>query len=515
MVLGLGCWKPQGQQDSMIQLYIGERDYSNRLDITSIKLTDTIKPLGDLLTFKLNLNVTRGDTLPQTEEVAKLYFYPDFDPVADPTATDRQLRFLGVIKTINFTWNGGFEVDLDIEAQDPTIFLERKYISGTVIDGVSSGTASGLAIKQILTSYAPGFAAHVLEFEDGESLEVEPQDFDFVKVTEAIQRYADMTERVWWVDTDLFIHYVTPFTNLASAPIFRYNADTEQNYGGLRVSISSSELRNVTIFKDYSIQSGNFYYEGGGSDVFSVTLNGTQGTTERYSLTRGEPVSLDDITVEIETSAGSGSYDTWTPRFEVDQPEDAEGQPGNIKEYFVAFRGNTSYIRFPKAWSSTTAGANSLHNRLAKIQYKYVYKTAVPALGREVYSISEMKRRERQYNTTLATGEYEYVTPLSGRIFKSLDDLINETNRTFRYFAWPRVNGSFIVRGEQSAFRTWKAGQTFEVSSNAMGLYDIEEWVKSGHTTKKALRVFVTQVDTSFINGEEAEYIISFSNVPN
>ena len=499
----------------MIQFYIGEKDYSDRMDIDSIKLTDTSKPLGDLLTIKLGLDISRGDIIPQTEEIVRLYFYPDFDPATDPTATDRQLRFRGVIKTINFTWYGGYNVDLDIEAQDLTVFLERKYISGTVIDGVSSGTASGLAIKQLLTDYAPGITAHVLEFEDGESLEVEPQDFDFVKITEAIQRYADMTQRIWWLDYDLFIHYITPFTNYSSSPIHTYNADTEANFGGLRLSISTSELRNVTIFKDFSIQSGNYYYEGGANDVFSVTLNGTQGTTERFSLTRGEPVSLDDITVQIEDAAGSGVYDTWTPRFEVDQPESTEGQPGNIKEYFVAFRGNNSYIRFPKAWSSTSAGANSLHNRLAKINYKYVYKTAIPSQGRDVYSISEMKRRERQYNVTLATGEYEYVTPLSGRIFKSLDDLTTESNRTFRYYAWPRVEGSFVVRGELSTSRTWKANQTFFITSTAMALYDVEQWVKSNYTTKKPLRVYVTKVDTKFINNEEAEYAIGFSSVPN
>ena len=123
-----------------------------------------------------------------------------------------------------------------VECIDYTRDLDRKLIFESYVD-----QKGGDIIKDIITKYTTGFTT--ANVDDG--LKIKEIAFDFVQVSEALTKIAEICKFEWYIDYDKDIHFFNSFLN--SAP-FQLD-DDQANYKDLIINTDISQLRNRIFIK--------------------------------------------------------------------------------------------------------------------------------------------------------------------------------------------------------------------------------------------------------------------------
>ena len=128
-----------------------------------------------------------------------------------------------------------------VECIDHTRDLDKKLVFESYID-----QKGGNIIKDIINKYTTGFTTDNVN--DG--LEIKEIAFDFVQVSEALTKIAEICKFEWYIDYDKDIHFFNSFLN--SAP-FQLD-DDQANYKDLVLNKNISQLRNRIYIKSSAIK---------------------------------------------------------------------------------------------------------------------------------------------------------------------------------------------------------------------------------------------------------------------
>lgn len=510
-----------------LTITIGGRNYSPSSDYvlqgsgyevggfswSTLRVEDTMAATGDLCTLEGYFG--RASNIPVTEEEITIVFASD--------DVDSYTVFGGVVEEVGIALVSHEFVKVTIHARDYSKWLDRKLVQGVFTDA----TANGM-VTSIVNTFASGFTTTNVVAEPGFA-DMLPKNFNFIPASEAIQEIADQVNAVWFIDQDRDVHFhAAENESVNIAPLSNYDVDNETEAGNLEFSKNSADIQNALIIKDFHLRGPNIVYEpsadetsgGTGWSVGFVVDNTDEGVAKDRKLNlRYTPYDLDDLTFERNTGSGFTEITAVWDTVSAATPGGGSMSTSRVYVNPGTRSGGGAFIK----WAFDLSVGNAV-----RVSYRPLLGNPWPEVSREPFSISEFARREAQGGRT-SDGIYERLVNFRDLEFggtNPVESLLTFSNYIMRFRAWPRTEGSFECRStantEWGVKHAWKAGQTFQLTSEAFDIFDLNTWSKNGGATAdppldKAefpVTCWVTSVRITVLNTDELLYRVQFSSNP-
>ena len=466
-------------------------------DWTKLTIQDIMAPTGDLASISGTFQYPRDlpSKYPETETEMVISF--SNGDVSDDDYIAEHTLFGGVVETVDVKLIGRNVTDISVDARDYTKWMDQKLVSGVFTE--SNG---GAMVNSILSTFTTGFSNAGVTY-TGDIL---PKVFNFVPVSEAIQEIADTCQCSWYVNADRVVHFLSFADADNAAPMSLYNVDTEMDVGNLQLTRTTENIQNGLIIKDFFLRSTNIFYEPG-NHAFPVDDTGididTQAAGKRVVLTY-LPYDLDEFTFEVNETPGADTWVSKTPQW--DSTANTIGVD-DLNDNFVyvnpGHRSSNAFVR----WGFDVAAGSDV-----RVSYRPLITGPFPEIAREPHSITEFARRESAGGRT-SDGIYERLISFNDLEFTGTDPiqaLIDFGSVLLSFHAWPHLEGTFETTSDK--YHGWRAGQTFQMVSNAFDIYDLGQYVRSGRTVKQPVTLWVKAVRIKPLAHDLLHYKITFTN---
>jgi hypothetical protein len=161
---------------------------------------------------------------------------PDTDDEVVITMESGEKLFGGYIITTQLSTKQTGSVMANISCVDYARLLDRNLTHDTFQDMTDSEI-----INELVTTYCPGFGITTTNVIEG--VTIDQIQFNYIQISQALRRIADLTGRNWYIDYSKDIHYFPLATNAAP-----FNIDdspsTYYDYESLTISKDASQLKN-------------------------------------------------------------------------------------------------------------------------------------------------------------------------------------------------------------------------------------------------------------------------------
>lgn len=387
-----------------IQFLIGGVDYTNYVDLKSVKIASNITVSQDTCTFDINIP-KRSIARPMGGQEIKI-------------KNGSVVEFGGVILSPHEIALATDQMLYQIQCKDYTYWLDKKLVVNTY-DNYTAGNI----VKDIISKFASGFTSNNVQGA-GSSFFMSQIKFDHVAPSKAIGTLADDTGFQWWVDYYKDVHFSPVMTNPSPLPGNYLYPDTDtKSYSDLEFDEDVSQVRNQIYLQGFKIPA-----------IYTVTQTfTTDGQTTTYYTTYEPNHYLTKIVVKLNGSVVSCDLDI------------AGGLPNsqlaNGKCYI--YYKNMSY-----RWNVALAAGQTL-------TITYYPMLEMINMYNDPVAMAEMKKRDLQ------DGVYEYA--IRDQQLTSVDQTLAKTRGQLELYkyAYPHYSGDF-----NSFLQGWQAGQYFYLTSS-------------------------------------------------
>ena len=440
----------------LLTVTISGFDVTAYVNVPTLRITNGMAARADTSTLHLSIPTKNtGKVFPLAGSVLRVSYNSNDE-------------FSGVIQSVSSILKTPTLYDVTVTAADFSVLLNTH----PVVKGKYPSQSAGERMREILSEFAPAFAANTSYIEDGPT--IGESSYNYQTISSVLDGIAQAVGYFWYVDTGGAIHFFdqSTFESPLSADYGNtLDADGNEVLGGVSITEDVAGLHNVVIVKDYGVRSSRKWTDHYKSD----------GAQSFYRLGM-LPFSLDDVDVQIRPP---GAADWQTMFTQVDPLQTEQGG--------VAGPDNTGYICFVNQGFRFPEDKVPPLGTDIKVQYNPVMPQQIRvAMDRD--SIAEMKRREAGYNN----GEHRAVVSVPDIIAYDTAPVDLYAHRILSQQAWPVYSGSFTTW----RITGWKAWQYFDLLSASRKVWDWKAYVQSGYTNPQPIRMVVTSVTTKFTPGD-------------
>lgn len=443
-----------------IAFTIGGVDYTSRLDIKSIEITDGLPSRSDSLSFTISL---------RTSEITGSGPYPPQGAQVVSLTVNNVKEFEGVISSVSVTPRvGNLEtLDYSCSATDYTKFLDRKLIAKIKI----AGNYAGAIARSLIQEHAPEFSTHNIQ--DG--FPVPEQSFDYEPLSSIVDKLAQSVGYSWYVDFDKNVHFFSAISK--PAPVSVIDLDSDLTIGNINYSEDVTRIKNRLYIKDASVRSGskrNDTYVADGRQTFFPLF--------------APPYDHTDIAVTVDGVAVETRPDPLTS---------SEGELAGGAGFAFSCIINQG-IRF---------GTDNIppSGSFVDIEYNPTQQGEFVDVLEDVDSIRMMSAREG------SSGVYEHVVSLPDFRVTDMSPLVAVGMLILDRLAWPIVSGTL----ETLQVQGWHSGQSFTLQSSERGLYDTKSLWKLGIkvSPKMYIQSVTKRINVTTNGAYMMQNTVQFSNI--
>lgn len=387
-----------------IQFLIGNQDYTNLIDLSSLKISSNIAVTKDTANFDVIIG-RQAKPRPKGGQEIKIL-------------NGATTEFGGVLVNPKELALAPDTMQYQTQCRDYVYWLDKRVVTNTY-----TGYTIGNMVKDIVANFTSGFTSNNVQG-TGASFLLSEKKFDHVPPSQAIKALADAVAFQWYVDYLKDVHF-GPITTIPS-PLPNNLLDVDNDttsYGDLEFDEDVSQVRNQIYLKGYKLPA-----------AYAITQNFVcDGQSDTFYTAYEPKHKLSTITV---TLGG------------VPQAKDLDlvgGLPSNQMadgKVYVNYK-NNSY-RFNAAPALNTV-----------LSITYVPMFEMISMYNDPNAMSVMAQRDFQ------DGVYEYA--VRDQQLTSIDaGLANIRGQLELYkYAYPRYSGKF-----KSFLQGWQPGQYFYLTSN-------------------------------------------------
>jgi hypothetical protein len=257
---GYGSWVSVTTDAATYNITINSIDRTADVKAGTLSIDDIINDYQNTCSFDIyNLS---GNGIPSPDEEISI------------TLDDGTKIFGGLLVFVGLNEQlGGGEVAARVRCVDFTRLLDRNLVRKTYENETDADI-----IKDIIDTYAPDAGITTTNVVEG--VTIDQISFNYVQISQAFRRIAELTGRNWYIDYDKDIHYFPLTTSQAPFDIDSSNADYEK----------------LVINKD-ATQIKNRVYVRGGTKRSESTTWSTIGDGETRTFTL--PDKPHDVTVTV------------------------------------------------------------------------------------------------------------------------------------------------------------------------------------------------------------------------
>ena len=291
--------------DSGVQVFIGGTLVTKSVKRSSLVTENILTRQVDRARFTVKKYGTIHEFTPTVGKVVEIY-------------NDGTQLFGGVIIKV-VQRSEQFKILLfDVECEDFTRLLDRRLVVNTY----KNQTIQQI-IEDINTNFLTDFTTNNVE---GGTKIVAYIAFNYIPVSQALQRLADLINIDWFVDVDKDIHFFAKASILS--PFNLLDTDGSYIFESLRIRRDNSQVKNVVF-----VRGGEFL-----GDTFTTEFI-SDGLQNVYTL----PYRYDELQMNV-------TGEIWSQGIDKIDPLSVNDYVWNQDEKFIRFRGdripsNTSSIR--------------------------------------------------------------------------------------------------------------------------------------------------------------------------
>lgn len=451
---------------------IGGQDWSNYLDIKSIKVIDHVESRSDSMTFRLVVDSSGLSAAPGVPKAGQIV----------SMSVDGVKQFEGVIFTVDQDVHASIDnYSFNCSAGSYSFLLDANLVT----EKFEVSQAAGVVVRYLVNKYAPGFGTRYVR--DG--FVVGEDEFEYVGLGSVLNKYAQATGFFWYVDFNREVHFQEG--EATAGPATSINLDTNVQIGDVLITEDVTQIKNRIYVKDATVKSAEsrtdtFIGDDSASffnlfslpyDIGEVFLNGESVT-----------VYEDPLTTQIGELTGGGD---------------------NVAFWCVINGG----IRFPE---------DNIPELGDQIEATYFPEEGGGADGivltlEDPDSIRMMRNRE--YTSGYhSDGVHEATLSVPDMRVASLDPLAFLGGIVLDRQAWPEISAEFVV--SDPSFVGWKPGQVVRLSSSKRNLYSARHFWRTG--ARSSIEMHVQQVQKKYLPyqkddlsiGTLIEERVSLSSIP-
>jgi hypothetical protein len=389
-----------------IQILIGGQDYTQYVDLSSVKASSNIAVTSD--TASLDVVIPKravprpkgGQEIRILNGAVAEFGGVMLTPTEDALATDVMIYH--------------------VKCRDYTYYFDKYVVTDTY-----ANMSTGNIVKSIVQTYASGFTTNNVQG-TGDSFLITEIIFDHKAPSVCVKKLADDTAFQWWIDYDKDVHFGPTMTVPSPLPNNTLDADTDTaNYSNLQIIEDVSQLRNQIYLQGYKVPAD-----------YSITQDFSLDGQSNVLILTYEPMhKLSDITVVVNGTTLAKKLDI------------TGGLPNSqIADGTAYINYKQQRVRFNVAPAAGTASIT------------YVPMFEMIKMYNDPNALAEMKARDNM------DGVYEFG--IRDQQLSSVDSTLADTRGQLELYkyAYPHISGQF-----DSFLQGWQAGQYFTlVSQNRM-----------------------------------------------
>lgn len=388
-----------------IQVLIGGQDYTQYVDLPSLKISSNIAVNSDTAEFSL-LIPRQVIPRPKGGQEVKIL-------------NGSALEFAGVVLMPKETALATDQMLYDVQCRDYVFWLDKRVVVNTY-----TNYTAGNIVKDIIANFTSGFTSANVQGTDTSFLIPEIK-FDHVPPSKAIKKLADDVGFQWWVDYSKDIHFGAVALIPSPLPGNLLLPDTDTaNYSDMEFDEDVSQVRNQIYLLGYKVPAD-----------YTITQDfQADGQNNTFYTTYEPKHRLSTITVKVGGVTQGNALDLvgGLPNSQM-----ADGKA------YINYQNQS--IRFNIAPAS---------GQTVSITYYPMFELI--SMYNDPQAMAEMKTRDLQ------DGVYEHA--IRDRQLTSIDTSLATVRGQLELYkyAYPHYTGQF-----NSFLQGWQPGQYFYLTSNA------------------------------------------------